>query len=103
MDDNGILGRAGKLFASMAWTWPTAMFFSAIVIMLLIMTVWEFAQPTTERRGLLPMRTTRGDRLFIGLLGAAWIHVGWLMGSEQALWIGSIIAVVWFLAVMRFG
>jgi predicted small integral membrane protein len=103
MDDSGILGRAGKLFASMAWTWPTAMFFSAIVIMLLIMTVWEFAQPTTERRGWLPMRTTRGDRLFIGLLGAAWIHVGWLMGSEQALWIGSIIAVVWFLAVMRFG
>ena len=35
--------------------------------------------PTIERRGFLPMATTRGDRLFIGLLGAAWIHLGWLM------------------------
>ena len=103
MQDGGFFDRFAKLFASMAWTWPTAMFFSAIVIMLLLMTLWELAQPTTERRGFLPMRTTRGDRLFIGLLGAAWIHVGWLMGSEQALWIGSIIAVIWFLAVMRFG
>ena len=103
MQDGGFFDRFAKLFASMAWTWPTAMFFSAIAIMLLLMTVWELAQPTTERRGWLPMRTTRGDRLFIGLLGAAWIHVGWLMGSEQALWIGSIIALIWFLAVMRFG
>ena len=81
----------------MAWTWPTAMFFSAIVIMLLIMTVWEFAHPTTERRGLLPMPTTRGDRLFIGLLGAAWIHIGWLMGSEQALWSARSSPLIWFL------
>ena len=78
----GFLDRIGKLVGSMAWTWPTAMFFSAIIIMLLLMTVWELAQPTTERRGWLPMRTTRGDRLFIGLLGAAWIHIGWLMGSK---------------------
>jgi predicted small integral membrane protein len=103
MQDGGFLGRIANLFNSMAWTWPTAMFFSAILIMLLIMTVWEFAQPTTERRGFLPMATTRGDRLFIGLLGAAWIHIGWLMGTDQALWYGSIIAVIWFLVVMRFG
>jgi predicted small integral membrane protein len=103
MDDTGMFSRFGKLLESMAWTWPTAMFFSAILIMLLMMTVWEIAQPTTERRGWLPMRTTRGDRLFIGLLGAAWIHLGWLMGTEQALWMGSIVAVIWFLVVMRFG
>ena len=82
MQDGGFFDRFAKLFASMAWTWPTAMFFSAVVIMLLIMTVWEISQPTTERRGFLPMATTRGDRLFIGLLGAAWIHLGWLMGTD---------------------
>ena len=103
MQDGGFFDRFAKLFASMAWTWPTAMFFSAVVIMLLIMTVWEISQPTTERRGFLPMATTRGHRLFIGLLGAAWIHLGWLMGTEQALWIGSLIALAWFLVVMRFG
>ena len=101
--DASFFDRFGKLFGSMAWTWPTAMFFSAVVIMLLIMTVWEIAQPTTERRGFLPMATTRGDRLFIGLLGAAWIHLGWLLGTEAALWWGSVVALVWFLVVMRFG
>ena len=104
MDESaGVLGRIAKLADSMAWTWPTAMFFSAILIMLVMMTVWELVQPTTERRGFLPMATTRGDRLFIGLLGAAWIHLGWMMGSDQALWVGSIIALIWFLVVMRFG
>ena len=40
----------------------------------------------SERRGFLPMTTTRGDRLFIGLLGAAWIHLGWLGLSDLPLW-----------------
>ena len=103
MQDGGFLDRLGKLLGSMAWTWPTAMFFSAVVVMLLMMTLWQIVQPTAERRGFLPMSTTRGDRLFIGLLGAAWIHLGWMMGSDQALWAGSIIALIWFLVVMRFG
>ena len=101
--DGGFLDRFGELFGSMAWTWPTAMFFSAVVVMLLMMTLWQIVQPTTERRGFLPMATTRGDRLFIGLLGAAWIHLGWLLGTEAALWWGSVVALVWFLVVMRFG
>ena len=103
MHDGGFLDRLGRLIGSMAWTWPTAMFFSAVVVMLLMMTLWQIVQPTTERRGFLPMATTRGARLFIGLLGAAWIHLGWMMGSDQALWVGSIIALIWFLVVMRFG
>ena len=49
------------------------------------MTAWELAQPTVERRGFLPMATTRGDRLFIGLLGAAWIHLGWLRAPSGRL------------------
>ena len=103
MDGSGAFDRVARLVDSMAWTWPTAMFFSAILVMLMMMTAWELAQPTTERRGFLPMPTTRGDRLFIGLLGAAWIHLGWLLGSEQPLFWGSAVALVWFLAVMRFG
>ena len=65
----------------MAWTWPTAIFFSAIALMLAGMTVLGArAADRAERRGFLPMTTTRGDRLFIGLLGSAYIHLGWLMG-----------------------
>ena len=62
----------------MAWTLPTALFFIGIAIILAAMTLWQVASPTVERRGLLPMVTTRGDRLFIGLLGSAYIHLGWI-------------------------
>lgn len=87
----------------MAWTLPTALFFTAIALMLAGMTVWELVSPTVERRGFLPMRTTRGDRLFIGLLGSAFIHLGWLAATEAPLWGASILALAWIIAVMRYG
>jgi hypothetical protein len=34
--------------------------------------------PETPRIGILRIETTRGDRLFITLLGSAFIHLGWL-------------------------
>ncbi len=104
MEETGNVGRLGALVASMAWTTPTALFFAAIAAMLVAMTAWELARPTTERRGFLPMETTRGDRLFIGLLGAAWIHLAWVAATEDlALWGASIVALIWLLVVMRFG
>ncbi|NQD96974.1 hypothetical protein HP532_30390, partial [Pseudomonas sp. CrR25] len=50
----------------MAWTLPTALFFGFIALLLIGMTVWEIRSPCAERRGFLPISTTRGDRLFIG-------------------------------------
>jgi predicted small integral membrane protein len=87
----------------MAWTWQTATFFVAIALMLATMTVLQVVWPTVERRGFLPMPTTRGDRLFIALLGTAFIHLGWLGLTELPLWGGSIVALVWFVVVMRWG
>ena len=87
----------------MAWTWQTATFFVAIALMLATMTVLQLVWPTVERRGFLPMPTTRGDRLFIALLGSAFIHLGWLGVVELPLWGGSIVALVWFVVVMRWG
>jgi predicted small integral membrane protein len=94
-----------QLVRSMYWTLPTGIFFATIALMLLAMTALQLASPTIERQGFLPMATTRGDRLFIGLLGAAWIHLFWIAGTPEGLplWGGSILAAVWFLAVMRFG
>ena len=63
------------MFEWMAWTTPVAVFFSCIVLMLVGMTVWEIKSPTAERRGFLPIATTRGDRLFIGLLAAAYTNL----------------------------
>ena len=88
---------------SMAWTYPVEIFFAAIAAMLAVLTGLQLAYPTVERRGFVPMTTTRGDRVFIGLLGAAWIHVAWLALATGPLWWASIIAVLWFALVIRFG
>lgn len=91
----------------MAWTLPTAIFFVAVAFMLAGMTVWEVACPTVPRRGFLPMVTTRGDRLFIGLLGAAYLNLAGIYLTEWSSWtaVGAteVVAVVYLVAVMRWG
>ena len=86
----------------MAWTWQTATFFSVIALFLVGMTVWEWRRPGgSPRRGILGLDTTRGDRLFISLLGSAYIHLAWLALATGPLWIATIIAVIYALAVFR--
>lgn len=87
----------------MAWTLPTAIFFLLIALMLMGMTVWELVSPSRARRGVLPLVTTRGDRLFIGLLGSAYIHLAWLAVTEASLWWALGISILWGLAIMRWG
>ena len=77
------------MFEWMAWTLPVAVFFTCIVLMLIGMTVWELKSPTVARKGFLPMVTTRGDRLFIGLLLAAWLNLAFVAVSEKMIeWFG---------------
>jgi predicted small integral membrane protein len=47
--------------------------------------------------------TTRGDRLFLSLLGAAFIHLGWLAlaGEAAPLWGASILSVLFAAALFR--
>ena len=84
----------------MAWTWQTAVFFAAIAALLAGMTIWEWLRPGgAPRRGLLGIMTTRGDRLFISLLSAAYIHLLWLAFATGALWIASVLALLFAAAV----
>ena len=77
------------MFEWMAWTTPVAVFFCCVVLMLTGMTVWEIKSPTTERRGFLPIATTRGDRLFIGLLAAAYLNLAFVgLSGHIAAWLG---------------
>jgi len=87
----------------MAWTLPTAIFFITIGLILITMTVWQVFSPTIERKGFLPIATTRGDRLFIGLLGSAYIHLAWIGLTDMTLWAGFVIALVWMAVTMRWG
>lgn len=92
------------MFEWMAWTTPVAVFFTCIVIMLFGMTIWEIKSPTSIRRWFLPLDTTRGDRLFIGLLAAAYLNLAYVgvsgkltawMGleAEPSIWIGFVLSM----------
>lgn len=88
-------------FDWMAWTWPTAAFFGAILAILAGMTAWQMVSPSVERTGILRIRTTRGDRLFISLLGAAFIHLAWLGLVGTQLWWALAVSALYALAVFR--
>ncbi|RMF36748.1 MAG: hypothetical protein D6754_10870 [Alphaproteobacteria bacterium] len=80
----------------MAWTWPTALFFIAIFGAMAVLTVIEIRWPGgAERKGVFGLVTTRGDRLFITLLGSAYIYLAWLGLFGTPLWIPTGIALAW--------
>lgn len=80
----------------MAWTWPTAAVFIALFSAMGILTVLEIKYPGgNERKGILGLTTTRGDRLFLTCLGTAFIFLGWLGLFGMPLWAPLGIAVVW--------
>jgi predicted small integral membrane protein len=88
-------------FAWMAWTWQTAAFFAAIACLLAVMTLLAVFRPEAERVGVLGIATTRGDRLFISLLGSAFIHLGWLGLIGPGLWWASGVSLAYAVAVFR--
>jgi predicted small integral membrane protein len=87
----------------MAWTELTVSFFSVIAVILICMTVYEIKVPCTDRKGFLPISTTRGDRLFIGLLTSAYIHLAFLAFTEFSLMIALTLSVIWLAILLRWG
>ncbi len=86
----------------MAWTWPTAAFFLFILLCLIAMGIWEhFVPGGAPRRGVLGLHTTRGDRLFITLLGSAFISLAWLGLFSTPLWGALIISIVYSVVVFK--
>lgn len=102
------------MFDWMAWTLPVAVFFTCIGLMLVGMTIWEIKSPTVLRKGFLPIATTRGDRLFIGLLAAAYLNLafvavsekmmGWFgLEQEPSIWFSFVASMALLVLVMRKG
>ena len=100
----------------MAWTPATITFYLAIALMLATFTFLALRYPEAERIGVLQIPTTRGDRLFISLLGSAFIHLAFipLFGVDaiatlpigeglevSRLWIASGISLLYATAVFR--
>lgn len=85
----------------MAWTFPVALFFYIIACLLILFTLLAIRYPETPRVGLLRIETTRGDRLFISLLGSAFLCVGWLFFFGAPLWGALIACLIYAAAVFR--
>jgi predicted small integral membrane protein len=56
-----------------------------------------------ERKGFLPIPTTRGDRLFIGLLSAAYVNLAWAGLTDITQWVAAAIGFLVLLVMMRWG
>jgi len=105
-----------QTIAWMAWTPATAIFFSVLVSILLAMTWLAISRPEVARVGILGIATTRGDRLFVSLVGAALIHLAWIGlfdtstiailpiadGLEiSSLWLATVLSLAYATAVFR--
>lgn len=87
----------------MAWTLPTAIFFATILALLIGMAAWEYVSPGGNPRvGVLRFETTRGDRLFISLLGSGFINLAWLGLVGPNLWWALALSLVYAIGVFRF-
>ncbi len=85
----------------MAWTWQTALFFSLIALVLVVITFWTSTREQIPRVGILRIETTLGDRLFISLLGSAWICLLWLLAFGSPLWWALLVCVLYSMSVFR--
>lgn len=98
----GAAMQGATILSWMAWTPETAYFFIFIACCLVAMTVWEVLVPGGDpRHGVLGLDTTRGDRLFISLLGSAFINLAWLGVIGGSLWPAVGISVLYAIAVFR--
>lgn len=80
----------------MAWTRATLAFFLFVFFCIAVMAVLEVRRPGgDERVGLLRLTTTRGDRLFLSLLGSAYIFLAWLGFVGTPLWAPLGLALGW--------
>lgn len=87
----------------MAWTQPTAIFFLVIAGLIMALSFWEYLSPGGGPRvGVLRFETTRGDRLFISLLGSAFICLAWLGLAAASLWWALALCCVFALGVFLF-
>ena len=89
--------------AWMEWTVPTAIFCGSIILIVIAMTVWQTVSPSLERRGFLPIPTTPGDRLFIGILTSVYIFFAWISLISLSLWLLLAFVICWILVVMIWG
>ncbi|MGH3645583.1 MAG: DUF2160 domain-containing protein [Micromonosporaceae bacterium] len=87
----------------MVWTFPTAMVFISLAVLLCGMAVWAKLSPPVARRGFLRIETDRGDRLYIGLISAAVLLAGWITVTDLSMWLALLCALLLALVIGIWG
>lgn len=87
----------------MAWTPATFVLFCGIFSAIAVIGILEGIRykDGLERKGILGLTTTLGDRLFISLLGTAYIFLAWLGFVGQPLWWPLVISIGWAVFCFR--
>lgn len=87
----------------MAWTPATFALFCGIFGAIAVIGLLEGFKfkDGIERTGILGLTTTLGDRLFISLLGTAYIFLAWLGLVGQPVWAPLGISILWAIFCFR--
>ena len=87
----------------MYWTLPTLFFLGSIILLLTTLTIWDVKDPGYAREGLLPIETTRGDRVFMSLLITGCTFCLWLITfSSSTAWAVLLVGAVAAVGVIKF-
>jgi predicted small integral membrane protein len=87
----------------MYWTVPTLLFVGSILLMLVVLSFWDVRDPGWARRGLLPIETTRGDRVFMSILTTGCVFCFWLyVLGLTAVWGVLVVGAVAAVGIMNF-
>src|SRR5260221_312630 len=76
--------------------------FGIVAVVLVIMTALAVLRPEKPRIGIFRFATTRGDRLFMSLLGSAFIYILWFRFGTEAIWPPAVIALLFAATMFRF-
>lgn len=88
----------------MLWTSATVIFAVCAAAGLLGLTLLSVLVPSAPRKGVLPIATARGDRIYISLLGTGLVMVLFVVTTDLPLPIGLLIAaLLWVIPVMVWG
>jgi predicted small integral membrane protein len=89
----------------MYWSWQSALGFGMLATLLVGLSILDRFDPGYERKGFLPFRTTRGDRVFISIAWFLFLVFAWLkfFPDKLAAWVIVAISAVIAMIVVKWG
>ena len=87
----------------MAWTPQTGVFVLIVFVMLAGLTTLAALHPPVPRKGFLPMATSAGDRVYVGLLGTGAILIALIALTGLPIVLGLVFGAVWMAVVVVWG